>query len=61
MVGQAHERSPPYSIGADGVIRSHVFPGSWLVVDDLLTVNMTQVLAILQEGLGSPEHIVFSQ
>jgi Uma2 family endonuclease len=48
-------------IDADGMIRSRVFPGLWLAINDLLTGNMTQVLAVLQEGLVSPEHRGFVQ
>jgi Uma2 family endonuclease len=49
----------PLPVDEDGVIRSQVFPGLWLAVDDLLAGNMGRVLAVLQEGLGSPEHTVF--
>jgi len=42
-----------------GVIRSPVFPGLWLAVDDLLAGKMTQVLAVLQAGLASPEQVAF--
>jgi len=48
-------------IGEDGVIRSLVFPGLWLAVEDLLGGNMVRVLAVLQEGLASMEHIAFAQ
>ena len=44
-----------------GVIRSREFPGLWLAVEDLLAGNMAQVLAVLQEGLASPEQAVFVQ
>ena len=43
----------------NGVIQSRVFPGLWLAVNDLLVGNITQVLAVLQQGLVSPEHAVF--
>lgn len=36
-----------------GVIRSQVFPGLWLTVPDLLSGKMSQVLAILQQGLNA--------
>jgi Uma2 family endonuclease len=49
----------PLAVDQDGVIRSQVFPGLWLAVDNLLAGNMGRVLAVLQEGLGSPEHTVF--
>lgn len=44
-----------------GIICSQVFPGLWLAVTDLLTGNMTRVLAVLQEGLNSAEHRAFVQ
>ncbi len=48
-------------VDEDGVIRSQVFPGLWLAVDNLLAENMAQVLAVLQAGLDSPEHTAFVQ
>jgi Uma2 family endonuclease len=51
----------PLSADENGVIRSRVFPGLWLAVNDLLNGSMTQVLAVLQEGLASPEHGAFVQ
>ncbi len=49
----------PLPIDQDGVIRSQVFPGLWLAVEDLLAGNMTRVLTVLQAGLASPEHMTF--
>ncbi len=46
---------------ADGIIRSRVFPGLWLAVDDLLAGNMARVLVVLQAGLASPEQATFVQ
>lgn len=43
----------------NGLVRSRIFPGLWLTVDDLLAGNMTQVLAVLQSGLASEEHTDF--
>ena len=43
----------------DGVIKSQVFPGLWLAVTSLITGDMTQVLAVLQQGLNSKEHTDF--
>jgi Uma2 family endonuclease len=40
----------------NGLIKSKVFPGLWLVVNDLLTENMINVLNVLQTGLQSEEH-----
>ncbi|NEO45323.1 MAG: Uma2 family endonuclease [Moorea sp. SIO4A3] len=39
-----------------GIICSDYFPGLWLAQDALLTGDLGQVLAILQEGFNSPEH-----
>lgn len=41
------------------VMRSQVLPGLWLAVPALLEGNMVKVLAVLQEGLNSPEHAEF--
>lgn len=49
------------SADEDGVIRSQVFPGLWLAANDLLAGNMGRVLAVLQEGLATPEHTAFVQ
>ncbi|WP_416675924.1 Uma2 family endonuclease [Egbenema bharatensis] len=43
----------------DGIIRSRVFPGLWLVVEALLSHQMARVLEVVQEGLQSPEHRAF--
>jgi Uma2 family endonuclease len=51
----------PLPVDGDGVIRSRVFPGLCLAVNDLLAGNMARVLTILQEGLGSPEQTAFVQ
>lgn len=48
-------------IDEDGVIKSLVFPGLWLAVDDLLSGNMGRVLTVLQLGLAVSEHDVFVQ
>ncbi len=44
---------------ADGVICSEVFPGLWLDRSALLAGNLTKVLAVLQQGLATPEHQIF--
>jgi Uma2 family endonuclease len=43
----------------DGIIRSRVFPGLWLAVEDLLGNRMQSVLKTLQQGLESSEHEEF--
>ncbi|MBD6618375.1 Uma2 family endonuclease [Komarekiella sp. 'clone 1'] len=47
------------SPGADGIIRSQVFPGLWLAVEALLNNQMVRVLEVLQLGLNSAEHEEF--
>ena len=42
-----------------GMIKSRIFPGLWLAVNELLSGNMQQVLQVLQTGLGSDEHQQF--
>ena len=44
---------------ADGVYRSAVFPGLWLDSAAFLAKDMIRVLAVLQNGLNSPEHAEF--
>ncbi|MFB8788935.1 MAG: Uma2 family endonuclease [Potamolinea sp.] len=51
----------PLPVDENGVIRSQVFPGLWLAVNDLLSGNMGKVLAVLQEGLAVSEHTEFVQ
>jgi Uma2 family endonuclease len=46
---------------AAGIIKSQVFPGLWLDVLALVTGDMPQVLAVLQQGLSSVDHQAFVQ
>jgi Uma2 family endonuclease len=43
----------------DGVYRSAAFPGLWLDAAALLAGDLARVLAVLGEGLRSPEHAAF--
>ncbi|MBI1918633.1 MAG: Uma2 family endonuclease [Planctomycetes bacterium] len=43
----------------DGVYRSAAFPGLWLDSAALLGGDLARVLAVLQEGINSPEHDAF--
>lgn len=45
----------------NGVIKSYVFPGLWLAVNDLLNGDLAKVLAKLNEGLATEEHKDFAQ
>lgn len=49
----------PLTPDANGIIKSKVFPGLNLAVNDLLEGSMENVLAELQKGLASEEHIKF--
>lgn len=51
----------PLTPDANGVIKSKVFPGLNLAVHDLLEGEMANVLAELQKGLASEEHVKFMQ
>jgi len=46
--------------GADGLLRSGIFPGLWLDASALLRGDMKEVLAVLRRGLDSPEHQLFA-
>lgn len=45
--------------GADGVLRSEVFPGLWLDAAALWRHDLATLLAVLQRGLGSEDHAAF--
>jgi Uma2 family endonuclease len=51
-----YERLP---VDANGLLRSEVFPGLWLDAVALVRGELATVLAIVQQGLGSPEHAAF--
>jgi Uma2 family endonuclease len=42
-----------------GVYRSRVFPGLWIDGTVLLAYQRTPLMAVLQQGLASPEHATF--
>ena len=49
----------PLPVDANGLLRSEVFPGLWLDPGALLRGDLATVLAIVQQGLASPEHATF--
>jgi Uma2 family endonuclease len=49
----------PLQPGADGIIRSEVFPGFWLHVEAFLNRDGQRLLATLRQGLGSTVHAAF--
>lgn len=54
--GGAYE---PLAPGADGVLRSEVFPGLWLDPAALLRGDLATVLAVVQQGLAHTDHSTF--
>jgi hypothetical protein len=44
------------SPGNDGVFRSEIFPGLWLDGAAFLRRGRKRLLAVLRQGLASPEH-----
>lgn len=46
-------------IGADGILRSEVFPGLWLDPAALLRLDGKRLKEVLQQGLATPEHAAF--
>jgi hypothetical protein len=56
LAGDRYEVVPARS---DGVYRSAVFPGMWLDAPALLANAMARVLAVLNDGIRSPEHQQF--
>jgi Uma2 family endonuclease len=51
-----YERMP---MDAQGLLRSEVFPGLWLDPIALVRGDLATLLAIVQQGLASPEHTAF--
>lgn len=45
--------------GAGGILRSRVFPGLWLDREALLRGDMQRVIAVVQQGIATPEHAEF--
>jgi hypothetical protein len=39
-----------------GIYRSRIFPGLWLDAEAMLVGDLARVLAVLQQGLATPEH-----
>jgi hypothetical protein len=51
-----YERLPQ---GPGNLYRSEVFPGLWLDPPAMIRVDIRRVLAVVQEGLATPEHAAF--
>jgi len=44
---------------ANGIVRSQIFPGLWLQPAAIWANDLASMLAVLQQGLASPEHAAF--
>ncbi len=49
----------PLAPGTDGIFRSEIFPGLWLDPEAFLQRDRKRLLAVLRQGLASPEHAAF--
>jgi Uma2 family endonuclease len=45
--------------GPDGILKSEVFPGLWLDTEALVRGDLASVLAVVQQGVATPEHAQF--
>jgi len=52
-------RYEPLTLNADGLYQSEVFPGLWLDAAALIRGDLARVLAVVQQGLATPEHAEF--
>jgi Uma2 family endonuclease len=46
-------------VEADGIYRSHVFPGLWLDADALFAEDLDRVVEVLEQGLRTNSHAAF--
>ncbi len=51
----------PLAPQTDGLWRSRQFPGLWLAAEALMAHDVATVLAVLQQGIATPEHHAFVQ
>jgi Uma2 family endonuclease len=49
----------PLPADEQGIVASRVFPGLWLQRAALLAGDMATVLAVVQQGVGTPQHMAF--
>jgi hypothetical protein len=56
LKGKAYQRLRP---SKQGILKSRVFRGLWLDPAALVRRDLAEVLAVLQQGLATPEHTRF--
>jgi Uma2 family endonuclease len=49
------------STDVNGILRSKIFPGLWLHSEALRSGDLAKMLAVVQEGIASPEHMAFME
>lgn len=49
----------PLPPAADGSLHSEIFPGLWIDAPALLAGDLAKALALVQQGVASPEHAAF--
>lgn len=47
------------AIDTDGICRSTIFPGLWLEPAAMIRGDAARIIAVLQQGLATPEHAAF--
>jgi Uma2 family endonuclease len=52
-------RYEPHAPDADGILKSTVFPGLWLDPSAFVSGDLARALAVLQQGIATPEHAAF--
>ena len=46
-------------VDPDGIVRVRCFPGLWIHAEALIAKNYGRLMAVLQQGLATPEHADF--
>jgi Uma2 family endonuclease len=52
-------RYEPLTLGADGLLRSEIFPGLWLDPAALIRGDLPRLFQVLDQGTSTPEHAAF--
>lgn len=52
-------RYQPQILDASRIYKSERFPGLWLDVDAMLNQDLPQLMAVIQQGVATPEHAAF--
>jgi Uma2 family endonuclease len=55
-----HAGFQTFEPGTDGIFRSGMFPGLWLDMDALWSLDLARMNTVLQQGLATQEHAAFA-